>query len=108
MMGSRAVDLPTGKSLPGVAARAKMASSSASLDPTLDQSAMLRTEHLVYGGSGRNIFSAIYASEPAKIPKIPVAGSPRKTVVKGSGGPTVIRTASTTRRRARHRVRRST
>jgi hypothetical protein len=43
----------------GVAAT-KIASTSASLDPTLDPSAMLRTEHLVYAGSGRNIFSAIY------------------------------------------------
>jgi hypothetical protein len=43
----------------GVAAQ-KMASTSSSLDPTLDESAMLRTESLVYSGSGRNIFSATY------------------------------------------------
>jgi hypothetical protein len=51
----------------GVAAT-KMASTSASLDPTLDESAMLRTESLVYSGSGRNIFSAIYVP-PVVIPK---------------------------------------
>jgi len=38
----------------------KMASTSSSLDPTLDERAMLRTENLVYSGSGRNIFSASY------------------------------------------------
>jgi hypothetical protein len=43
----------------GVAAT-KIASTSASLDPTLDPSAMLRTEHLVYAGSGRNAGVAEY------------------------------------------------
>jgi hypothetical protein len=52
---------------PGVAAK-KMASTSSSLDPTLDESAMLRTESLVYSGTGRNIFSAIYVP-PVEIPK---------------------------------------
>lgn len=47
----------------GVSAQ-KVASTSASLDPTLDQSAMLRAEHLVYSGSGRNIFSATYTPLP--------------------------------------------
>ena len=51
----------------GVAAQ-KLASTSASLDPTLDQSAMLRTENLVYSGSGRNIFSATYTAAAAVIP----------------------------------------
>jgi hypothetical protein len=55
---SRPAAMPTGNAA-GVAAK-KMATTSASLDPTLDQSAMLRTEHLVYAGSGRNIFSASY------------------------------------------------
>jgi len=56
---------------PGVAAK-RMASTSSSLDPTLDESAMLRTESLVYSGSGRNIFSAIFmpAMEiPKNVPK---------------------------------------
>jgi hypothetical protein len=56
---------------PGVAAT-KMASTSSSLDPTLDESAMLRTEGLVYSGSGRNIFSAIYVAAmeiPKNVPK---------------------------------------
>ena len=53
----------------GVAAQ-KLASTSASLDPTLDESAMLRTESLVYSGSGRNIFSATYVpAAAALIPK---------------------------------------
>jgi hypothetical protein len=51
----------------GVAAT-KMASTSSSLDPTLHESAMLRTESLVYSGTGRNIFSANYVP-PVAIPK---------------------------------------
>jgi hypothetical protein len=46
-----------------------MASTSASLDPTLDESAMLRTESLGYSGIGRNIFSAIYMSPGVVIPR---------------------------------------
>jgi hypothetical protein len=56
---------------PGVAAK-MMASTSASLDPTLDESAMLRTESLVYAGTGRNIFSSISALPmviPSNVPK---------------------------------------
>lgn len=52
---------------PGIAAT-KMARTSASLDPTLHESAMLRTESLVYSGTGRNIFSATY-TPPVVIPK---------------------------------------
>jgi len=52
---------------PGVAAK-KMASTSSSLDPTLDESAMLRTESLVYTGTGRNIFSLVYVPPAPKIP----------------------------------------
>ncbi len=55
--------------VPGVAAQ-RLASTSSSLDPTLDQAAMLRTESLTYSGSGRNIFSALYVPPPAvNIPK---------------------------------------
>jgi len=54
--------------IPGVDAQ-KMASTSSSLDPTLDEAAMLRTESLVYSGSGRNIFSAV--SAPAPMPELP-------------------------------------
>ena len=54
--------------IPGVAAE-RIATSAASLDPTLDQAAMLRTENLVYSGSGRNIFSATYVAPVAAIPK---------------------------------------
>ncbi len=53
---------------PGIAAK-RMASTSSSLDPTLDESAMLRTESLVYTGTGRNIFSAISAPPPMVMPK---------------------------------------
>ena len=56
---------------PGVAA-VKMASTSSSLDPTLDEAAMLRTESLVYSGSGRNIFSATYTPPVVAIKK-PIA-----------------------------------
>jgi hypothetical protein len=61
---------------PGVAAQ-KMASTSASLDPTLDESAMLRTENLVYSGTGRNIFSATYVPPvvmPTHVPSARVNG----------------------------------
>ena len=60
-----------GGAAPGVAAK-RMASTSSSLDPTLDESAMLRTESLVYSGTGRNIFSAISAPPmviPTNVPK---------------------------------------
>lgn len=56
---------------PGIAAgiaAAKMARTSASLDPALHESAMLRTESLVYSGTGRNIFSASYTA-PVVLPK---------------------------------------
>jgi hypothetical protein len=54
---------------PGVPAK-KMASTSSSLDPTLDETAMLRTESLVYSGSGRNIFSLTYQPPtPVNLPK---------------------------------------
>jgi hypothetical protein len=43
----------------------RLATTSSSLDPTLDQAAMLRTESLVYSGSGRNIFSSSYTAELA-------------------------------------------
>jgi hypothetical protein len=62
---------------PGVAAK-KMASTSSSLDPTLDESAMLRTESLVYSGTGRNIFSAVYVA-PVEIPKIAPPARPVET-----------------------------
>jgi len=56
--------------IPGVDAQ-KLASTSASLDPTLDESAMLRTESLVYSGAGRNIFSLVSApvAPPVVLPK---------------------------------------
>jgi hypothetical protein len=55
-------------SMAGVDA-AKLATTSASLDPTLDETAMHRTESLVYSGTGRNIFSLIYTPPPPPMPK---------------------------------------
>ena len=54
-------------SMPGVDA-VKLASTSASLDPTLDEAAMHRTENLVYSGNGRNIFSLTYMPPPPPMP----------------------------------------
>jgi hypothetical protein len=54
-------------SMPGVDA-VKLASTSASLDPTLDETAMHRTENLVYSGTGRNIFSLTYTPPPPPMP----------------------------------------
>jgi hypothetical protein len=79
--GARSADtkvgtMPTGNA-PGAEAK-KIASSSGNLDPTLDETAMLRTEHLVYSGSGRNIFSLVYV-KPEVIPA--ALSGPRKTTV---------------------------
>lgn len=78
----------TPNSGPGVAAgvaATKMASTSSSLDPTLDERAMLRTESLVYAGNGRNIFSqAAYvpvAEQPKNLP------NPRNTAPAGPALP---------------------
>jgi hypothetical protein len=57
--------------IPGVDAQ-KLASTSSSLDPTLDESAMLRTESLVYSGAGRNIFSLVSEPAPAPVPLGPL------------------------------------
>ena len=54
-------------SMPGVDA-VKLANTSASLDPTLDETAMHRAESLVYKGNGRNIFSLTYTPPPPPIP----------------------------------------
>jgi hypothetical protein len=62
---------------PGVAAT-KLASTSSSLDPTLDETAMLRTESLVYSGTGRNIFSAIYTPPPPPMPKNVPSARPKQ------------------------------
>lgn len=53
--------------MPGVDA-AKLATTSASLDPTLDEAAMHRAENLVYQGTGRNIFSLTYTPPPPPMP----------------------------------------
>ncbi len=70
-------NLPGGAA-PGVEAK-KLASANSSLDPTLDEAAMLRTESLVYSGTGRNIFSAVYTPPAAQKPlNLPVI-NPRQT-----------------------------
>ncbi len=76
---SKTGTMPTGNA-PGPEAK-KVVSSSGNLDPTLDQTAMLRTEHLVYSGSGRNIFSLVSAPSG---PLIPIAVSIRS---QGTDGP---------------------
>jgi hypothetical protein len=80
----------------GVAAQ-KMASTSSSLDPTLDESAMLRTEGLVYSGNGRNIFSATYVppvalptNVPNARPKGGAAAAPAPVVPSGPPPPPPI------------------
>jgi hypothetical protein len=69
-----------GGNAPGVAAT-KMATTSSSLDPTLDETAMLRTESLVYSGTGRNIFSAIYVPPPPPIPTNMPSARPKGPVL---------------------------
>lgn len=64
----------------------KLASTAGSLDPTLDQTAMLRTESLVYSGSGRNIFSATYT---APAPVMPTNVPPPRPVSVGPIRPPV-------------------
>lgn len=61
--------LPGGTgAIPGVPSR-QLANRFNGLDPTLDQAAMLRTESLVYSGSGRNIFSATYVAPAVALPR---------------------------------------
>ena len=67
-------------SIPGVDA-VKLASTSASLDPTLDETAMHRTESLVYSGTGRNIFSLTYTPPPPPIPKNVPSARPKKQAI---------------------------
>jgi hypothetical protein len=79
--------LPGGGAAAGVAAK-KMASTSSSLDPTLDETAMLRTESLVYAGTGRNIFSATYTPPVQPIPtNIPRARPVAPVVMVPTGPP---------------------
>jgi hypothetical protein len=66
----------------------KLASTSASLDPTLDERAMHRTESLVYSGTGRNIFSLTYTPPPPPIPKnVPSARPKPVTLPVAPSGP---------------------
>lgn len=71
---------------PGVAAT-RLASTSSSLDPTLDQAAMLRTESLAYSGSGRNIFSATYVAPPVSVPRNLPPARPHSTAPTGPPPP---------------------
>ena len=71
----------TGSGVAAGVAATKMASTSSSLDPTLDERAMLRTESLVYAGNGRNIFSQAAYVPPDVLPKnLP---NPRNTAPTG-------------------------
>jgi hypothetical protein len=71
---------------PGVAAT-RLASTSAGLDPTLHEAAMLRTESLVYSGTGRNIFSATYTPPAALV--IPKNVPPARPQPMAPAGPVV-------------------
>ncbi|HEY4011260.1 MAG TPA: hypothetical protein VGM11_13985 [Acidobacteriaceae bacterium] len=74
-------------SMPGVDA-VKLANTSASLDPTLDETAMHRTESLVYSGTGRNIFSLTYTPPAPVIPKnVPSARPKPVTLAPAQLGP---------------------
>jgi hypothetical protein len=75
---SQPANMPTGNAA-GVDLKV-LASTSASLDPTLDESAMLRTEHLVYAGNGRNIFSATYTPPAAALPRAIASARPAPAV----------------------------
>ena len=78
-----------GGAVAGVGAK-KLATSASSLDPTLDATAMLRTESLVYTGSGRNIFSATYtpALTAVSLPRnVPSARPGRPFISQGPVGP---------------------
>jgi hypothetical protein len=77
-----------GGSVAGVAAT-KLATTSSSLDPTLDETAMLRTESLVYTGTGRNIFSLVY-TPPVVIPKAVASARPAPTPPPAPTGPPPI------------------
>jgi hypothetical protein len=68
-----------GASIPGVDA-VKLANTSASLDPTLDETAMHRAENLVYSGTGRNIFSLTYTPPPPPIPKNVPSARPKAVI----------------------------
>ena len=81
----------TPNSGPGVAAgvaATKMASTSSSLDPTLDERAMLRTESLVYSGTGRNIFSLVYTPPAPVAPRNLPPARPNPTAVVAPPVPT--------------------
>lgn len=67
------------RSVPGVNA-VRLASTSASLDPTLDETAMHRAESLVYSGTGRNIFSLTYTPPAPAIPKNVPPARPKQVV----------------------------
>jgi hypothetical protein len=76
----------------GVAAKtaAKVGTSAQALDPTLHMAAMLRTEALVYSGSGRNIFAAgpSIAEASIFIPK-PIGGGRNQMPIPPPPHPTV-------------------
>lgn len=78
--GSSAPPVVPGGNAPGVAAT-KLASTSSSLDPTLDQTAMLRTESLEYSGTGRNIFSATYTPPPPPMAAAAFSARPKGPVL---------------------------
>ena len=85
-VASKDVSTPAGYAVVGAQ---KIATTSGQLDPTLHMEAMLRTESLVYGGSGRNIFAASAAEMPA-IPKPVAPGRPVVLPAVPSQGPAAV------------------
>lgn len=78
---------PAASPLPAPAGKAAepVAYTAAQLDPTLRMEGMLDAEALVYGGSGRNIFST--QSAPPPIPKAIAPARPAGPVVMGPPPP---------------------
>lgn len=67
--GAPVVSAPPGYAVGQGTAR-KLGTTSGQLDPTLHSEAMLRTESLLYSGTGRNIFASAAAAAPVAVKPI--------------------------------------
>ena len=68
--------VPPGNVVAGAAE--KVGSTSGALDPTLHAEAMLNTESLVYGGTGRNIFAGTVDAPAAELAEVFYGAIPRR------------------------------